>query len=169
MLCVLCDTAEKQQIERINPLMKKVALMVVAVLALDVSAHGVNFDHDDDAVALRQAHMHLIGTYFGEMGAMMKGKVSYDPVAFSEGSDRLAALSGWSHEGFSTKRLTDDSKSKPVIWEKKTDFDQKMKAFHKQALKLQEVIAKGDMGNIKGEFKATANACGSCHDVYKSK
>lgn len=148
--------------------MKKVALMV-AVLALDVSAHGVKFDHDEDAVALRKAQMHLIGTYFGEMGEMMKGKVSYDAVAFSEGSERLAALSGWSHEGFSTKRLTDDSKSKPIIWEKKTDFDQKMKAFHKQALKLQQVVAKGDRGDIKGEFKATANACGSCHDLYKNK
>jgi len=149
--------------------MKKIALMSLAAVAFNVSAHAVTFDKDEDAVALRKSHMHLIGTYFGEMGDMIKGKQPYDAARFSADADRLAALSSWSYEGFAEKRLTDDSKSKPVIWEKKADFDQKMREFHDQALKLQQVAAKGDMGEIRAEFKAAAGACGSCHKPYKYK
>lgn len=149
--------------------MKNITFVGLTVLALNASAHTLTFDKDEDAVALRQAHMHLVGTYFGEMGEMVKGKKHYDAAAFSANADRLVALSGWTHEGFIKKQLTRDSKAKSEIWEKKMDFDHKMNAFHEQALKLQQVAEKHDMDAIKAPFKKTGDTCGSCHKPYKNK
>ncbi|MCK5894733.1 MAG: cytochrome c [Endozoicomonadaceae bacterium] len=149
--------------------MRKIICAGLAVLALNASGHTLTLDKDEDAVELRQAQMHLVGTYFSEMGAMVKGKKPYDAVTFSANADRLVALSGWAHEGFTQKQLTRDSKAKSEIWEKKMDFDHKMKAFHEQALKLQQVAEKRDMDAIKSSFKKAGDTCGSCHKPYKNK
>lgn len=161
----------------VNNLMKKAILAGLVAIAFHLSAGAITFEKEEDSVEFRKAQMHLIGVYFKEMGNMVKGKQPFDAAHFSANADRLAALSGWAHEGFSEKHLTSNSKAKPAIWEKKMDFDHKMEKFHNHALKLQQVAAKNSntdnaessMKEISPEFKSVAYDCTCCHDSYKSK
>ena len=163
----------------VNNLMKKAILAGLVAIAFHLSAGAITFEKEQDSVEFRKAQMHLIGVYFKEMGNMIKARRPYDAAYFSASADRLAALSGWAHEGFLKRQLTSDSKAKPAIWEKKMDFDYKMERFHNHALKLQQVAAakknnntdsaKSDLKELTAEFKLTGDDCTSCHDSYKSK
>ena len=68
---------------------KALTAFVFSLLTV-TSLHAIEFAKDDDAVYLRKAHMALVGTYFGEMGAMVKGKQPFDAKQFQADADRLA-------------------------------------------------------------------------------
>ena len=147
---------------------KPLAALLFPLLTL-TSVHAVEFAKDDDAVYLRKAHMALVGTYFGEMGAMVKGKQPFDAKQFQTDADRLAVVTGWAYEGFEGKHLTSYSKAKPEIWQNKAEFDQLMVDLADHAAKLKIAAASGNMNEIKPVFKATADNCGSCHRKFKNK
>ena len=154
--------------------MKKALLPFSVAVAISVfatvgTARGMDFGKDDDAVYLRKAHMALIGTYFGDMGAMIKGKKPFDAAQFQSNADRLAIVTQWSGEGFEGKHLTSDSKSKPEIWDDKADFDKLMKEFSEKASKLKMASASGVMKDSIPAFKEVADSCGSCHKKNKFK
>ncbi|WP_196221557.1 c-type cytochrome [Sansalvadorimonas verongulae] len=148
---------------------KKLIPYAAAAAFVSVSAHAMDFAKDEDAVNLRKAHMDLVGTYFGDMGAMIKGKKPFDAAQFQSNADRLAVVTQWSGEGFEGKHLTSDSKAKPEIWENKAEFDKLMKAFSEKAGKLKIASASGVMKDSIPAFKEVADSCGSCHKKFKNK
>ena len=149
----------------------KFLLVKAAALAVTVTStvQAVEFTKADDAVYLRKAHMALVGTYFGDMGAMVKGKQPYDPKQFQLDADRLAAVSRWAYEGFESKHLTSDTKAKPEIWEKKAEFDKLMNDLVEQADKLKVAAASGHLKDALPAFKAVGDNCGACHKKFKNK
>ncbi|CAM3754483.1 c-type cytochrome [Parendozoicomonas haliclonae] len=142
-----------------------------AVLAAGaMSAQAMEFNKADDAVDLRKAQMGLVATYFGDMGAMVKGKAKFNAEQYKTDAERLAVLAQWSATGFeSSTYMNSDSKAKPAIWEDKADFDKKMAEFAEAAAKLQVAAAGGDLKASIPAFKAVADTCGSCHKPYKFK
>ncbi|WP_281645661.1 cytochrome c [Parendozoicomonas sp. Alg238-R29] len=150
-------------------LAKGLVPFAVMMMVAGVSAHSMDFGKDDDAVYLRKAHMALVGTYFGDMGAMIKGKKPFDAAQFQSDADRLAVVTQWSGEGFEKKHLTSDSKAKPEIWEDKAEFDKLMKELADHAGKLKIAAASGNMKDSVPAFKAMADNCGSCHKKFKNK
>ena len=148
---------------------KKLVPLAAAAVITSVSAHALDFGKDDDAVYLRKAHMALVGTYFGDMGAMIKGKKPFDAEQFKSNAERLAVATQWSGEGFEGKHLTSASKSKSEIWENKAEFDSLMKDLADLAGKLQVASSSGNMKDSVPAFKAMADNCGACHKKFKNK
>ena len=153
-----------------SPMLKKGFLPLAACVSItSVSVHAMDFVKDDDAVYLRKAHMALVGTYFGDMGAMIKGKKPFDAAQFQSNADRLAVVTQWAGEGFEGNHLTSDSKSRPDIWENKADYDRLMKEFSEKAGKLKLAAASGVMKDSLPAFKEMGDTCSSCHKKYKFK
>ncbi len=146
----------------------KTIAVLAAAFALS-SAQAVEFAKDDDAVYLRKAHMALVGTYFSEMGAMVKGKQPFDAKQFQSDADKLAVVTRWAHEGFEGRHLTSDSKAKPEIWENKVEFDKLMVDLGDRAQKLKLAAASGNLKDSIPAFKAMGDNCGSCHKKFKNK
>ncbi len=147
---------------------KTVIAALSAVLAF-TSVQAVEFAKDDDAVSLRKAHMTLVGAYFGEMGAMVKGKQPFDARQFQSDADKLSVVTRWAHEGFAGRHLTSDSKAKPEIWENKAEFDKLMNDLGDHADQLKLAAASGNLKDSIPAFKAMGDNCGSCHKKFKHK
>ncbi len=154
---------------RVKALIPASVLLSAALVGSSVLAHAAHFDKADDAVYTRKAHMALVGTYFSDMGAMIKGKKPYDAKEFQQDADRLAIVTQWAGEGFEGNHLTDDSKAKPEIWKNKAEFDKLMADLAEKAGKLKMAAASGNMKDSIPAFKAMGDNCGACHKKFKNK
>ena len=149
---------------------KRLIPFAAVAVVTAVSAHAMDFSKDDDAVYLRKAQMALVGTYFGDMGAMIKGKKPFDAEQFKTDADRLAAVTRWAGTGFeSSKYMDSSSKAKPEIWENKAEFDRLMVDLGDHAEKLKLAAASGNMKDSIPVFKAMGDNCGACHKKFKNK
>ena len=150
----------------------KLSLIVAALLPLSITAsyaiEAREFNKAEDAVAMRQAHMVLIGSYFESMGAVIKGKKAYKPELFAEDAKKVKQLSLWSTDGFGSKLTTDKSNSKETIWENKKDFNELMNELYVSASRLSAEADKNSMDALPSPFKEVAASCKSCHKKYKS-
>ncbi len=122
----------------------------------------------EDAVDYRQGVMNVFSWNVGLMGAMMKGEVPFDAVAFQGHAADLASAAGLNIlKGFPEDSVTDDSDAKDEIWLNWSDFESKLQGLRSESAKLAEVAASGDEAAIKAQFDATRRACKACHDDYK--
>jgi cytochrome c556 len=55
----------------------------------------------------------------------------------------------------------------PIIWENKTDFNDKVAAMQDAAAKLDTIAQGGDVTAIGAAFQTTGGTCKSCHDKYR--
>ena len=140
----------------------------VALSAMAFSAHAMEFSKPSDAVDLRQDQMSLIAGYFGDMGAMVKGKKPFNATQFKIDAERLADLASWGHTGYENASYTDsDSSALPAIWKNKAEFDRMMSQFATNAAALKTAAAGGNLKASLPAFKAVAGQCGSCHKKFR--
>lgn len=139
-------------------------LMAALLVSGQVYADGPKAE---DVVDYRKGVFNVIGWNFGPMVGMVKGEIPYDAAAFEENARRVKELSIMALEGFESKAMTDDSESKPEIWDNWDDFQAKMEEMNTQVVNLHEVSQKGDLGAIRGIFGDVGGSCKSCHDDYK--
>ena len=59
--------------------------------------------------------------------------------------------------------------AKPAIWTDRAGFDKDAAALQTQAGKLQQAAQSGDKAAFAAQWKATAHACGTCHQTYRYK
>ncbi len=149
--------------------MKKFAAAVAGIMALGVVGSALAEDKYDEAIEYRKAAFTMVKWHFGPMGAMAKGKIPFDAKAFAYHAEALAVLSKMPLEGFIEGSDMGETKAKPEVWSKRTDFEAKMQAFEKAAGELAVVAKSGDEGAIKAQFGETGKTCKSCHDDFKNK
>lgn len=147
--------------------MKKLLLTFVASTLFASAAQAHNFEDAKDAIEYRQSAFSLIAYNFGDMGAMMKGKKPFEAETFAMRATNVAALSMLPIEGFIEGSDKGDTEALAKVWQDKTDFNAKMKAFQENAAILATVAQQGDQTAIKEAFMNTGKSCKGCHDVYK--
>lgn len=59
--------------------------------------------------------------------------------------------------------------AKPAIWTDRAGFDKDAAALQAQAEKLEAVAKSGNKAAFAAQWKATAHACGTCHQTYRYK
>ncbi len=148
--------------------MKKLTVALAGVLAFGLAGSAVA-DQYEDAIKYRQAAFTMVKGNFGPMGAMVKGERPFDAAAFAKFAENFAALAKMSDDGFIDGSDMGDTKAKPEVWEKRAEFDAKMKKFQELADKLAVAAKSGDLGAIKPQFGAAAKTCKACHDDFKNK
>jgi len=140
----------------------------ITLVALSITIGATEASEVDDAVYYRQGVMNVLSWNAGQMAAMVKGEVPFDPAAFQGYAADLAAAAALNIlPGFPEDSATDDSDVKDEIWLNWSDFESKLQNLRTESTKLAEVAKGGDEEAIKAQFNATRRACKSCHDDYK--
>ncbi|MDB2385783.1 cytochrome c [Shewanella sp.] len=145
-------------------------MSLIALASATTITGGVqasDFKKTHNAIEYRQSAFSMIAHNFGDMGAMLKGKKEYDAAVFSMRADNVAALAKLPLEGFVSGSDKGDTEALAKIWSDKSDFDDKMNTFKKNASILALAAQKGDKKDIKKAFMNTAKSCKGCHSAYK--
>jgi cytochrome c556 len=150
--------------------MKKTAIaaaLAVAATALLAQAQQVK---PEDHLKYRKSAYALMGLHFGSLAAMAQDKKPYNKEEAIRDADfvALVATEPRLHFGEETAKL-EGSKAKPEIWQKRSDFDQKMDKMVNEASKLPQVARNGDLAALKKAVGDTGGACKACHDDYRNK
>ena len=146
---------------------KRIAIAVFATLAAAASAQQVKLE---DQIKLRRAAYDMMGYGFGDLAAMAQDKKPYNKEEAIRDADfvALVATEPKLHFGEGTDKL-EGSKAKPEIWQKRSDFDQKMDKMVSETGKLPQVARNGDLAALKKAVGETGSACKACHDEYRNK
>ncbi|MCI0546684.1 MAG: cytochrome c [Candidatus Rokubacteria bacterium] len=118
-----------------------------------------------DYVAFRQRVMKLNGASWQEAQAKLKAG-NAEAVALN--AETMAILATWIPGMFPPGSMTSDSKAKPDIWEKRSEFDAAAKNFQAQAEKLRDAARSKDAAATQAVAKDFGRlACGGCHTPFR--
>jgi cytochrome c556 len=144
-----------------------VSLAGVLSLGISMSANAVS---QEDAIEYRQAVMEVIAWNFGQMGAVMKGKIRFDAQAFAKRAGNVAFLSQLSLEGFIFGSYEGETDARQAIERNWDHFKAKMAQFQEESAKLAEVAKTAKTRREVGlQFLKTAKTCKGCHRRYKRR
>lgn len=145
----------------------------VAVLgigaAVAVQAQQQPPNRTAQAIHYRQALFTVVGRDFGWLMGMAKDRTPFDAAESLKRARRMEVVAGILPEAFPPDSAGEGSKAQPNIWTEKTDFDSKMQELLTRAGKLTQVAQGGKETEIKAAILSVGEACGQCHDKYKSK
>jgi cytochrome c556 len=126
------------------------------------------FAKPEDAIKYRKSVMQVIKKHFGSMAAVVKGKISYDKMAFTNDAKVVAMMSKLPWEASLVPGSTKGDTTLAEKALKDTDgFLSIAKRFESAARDLAAAAESGDMAVIKKQFGATAQTCGGCHKPYR--
>lgn len=147
--------------------MKSIA--IAAALGLATTAFAAQAQvKPEDHIKQRQSAYAVMGFNFANLNAMATDKKPYNREEAQRSAQLVAALADYpqGHFGEGTDKGR-DTKAKPEIWQKRSDFDDKMKNMIAEAKKLPQ--AAGEPGALKKQVADTGKACKACHDDYRNK
>lgn len=141
-------------------------ILAGAVAALLPLAAQAQFARPTDAIKYRQSAYSLIGTHFGQLGAMANGKVPFDAKVAAENAAlvvTLAKLPGAAFPPGSESGL--NTRAKPEIWKDTAKFKAAYDRMVAEAAKLP--AAATDPASLKTAFGAVLDSCKACHDDFR--
>ena len=136
---------------------------IILAVALAFSAGAVQADD----IADRKAAMKAMSKAAKPVGAMMKGKADFDAAAVKNAFSIIAKNADLSLKLYGPKTAKGKTRAKPAVWEKKGDFDAKMKALSAAANGAAGKIT--NLASLKANFGGVMKNCGGCHRVYRAK
>lgn len=142
--------------------------MMRTVLAVTALALGLSTALAQDPIAARKALMKKNGDEAKVGTAIVKGEAPFDLAkakaifaAYADAATKAPAL-------FPDNTKTGgDTAALPAVWEKKSDFDAKLKKFGEDAKEAEAKVT--DEASFKTIFPAVQKNCGGCHETYRAK
>ena len=151
--------------------MKTLASLAAAAVLIALSAPAsAQFAKPEDAIHYRQGALTVMGAHFGRLGAMVKGKVSFDAKAAQANAVIVAEMAKlpWAAFGPGTNK-GGNTKAKPAIWTEQAKFKEGSDKLIVDTEKLVAASKTGNLDALKTAFVATADTCKSCHDSFRNK
>ena len=150
--------------------MKKTAIAAILSLAATAVVAQAPQVKPEDHIKWRQSAYAVMGLHFGSLAAMAQDKKPYNKEEAIRDADFVALLATEprNHFGEGTDKGR-DTKAKPEIWQKRSDFDSKMDRMVSETGKLPQVARNGDLAALKAAVGETGKACKACHDEYRQK
>jgi cytochrome c556 len=121
----------------------------------------------ESQIKQRQAGYRVLGYNFGSLEAMVEGKKPYDKAEATRNANLAAAIADYPRNFFGAGTDKGETKAKPVIWEKRSDFDAKMDKMITAVKALP--AAAGDPATLGKAVDEAGKACKACHDDYRAK
>jgi cytochrome c556 len=149
--------------------MKKTAIAAVLCLAATALVAQAQQVKPEDHIKYRKSAYALMGLHFGSLAAMAQDKKPYNKEEAIRDSDFVALVSTEPRHHFTEGTDKGETKAKPEIWQKRSDFDQKMDKMTGETAKLPQVARNGDLAALKQAVGETGKACKACHDEYRQK
>jgi cytochrome c556 len=139
------------------------------VLVATMLALGGSFAiAQQDPIAARKALMKKNGDEAKIGTAFMKGEAPFDlakaKAIFAAYADAASKAPGLFPD---TAKTGGDTAALPAIWEKKDDFNAKLKKFGEDAKEAQAKVT--DEATFKATFPNVQKNCGGCHETYRLK
>jgi cytochrome c556 len=123
----------------------------------------------DAIIAGRQAAY----DYQGAMAGLMKGAVDGGATEVKPYANGAKAMVAWGKAipgMFPTGTETGhNTKALPTVWSDRAGFEKAAANFVAAAEKLQTAAEANNKEEFAVDFKATAQACGACHNTYRAK
>ncbi|MBG6206168.1 cytochrome c556 [Labrenzia sp. EL_126] len=126
----------------------------------------------DDPIATRQAIMSSVGAAAGLGGGMMKGEVTFSPVAGKAAIATMNAAAASFGDFFPEGSDQGDTGALPAIWENADGFAAELAKFSAAAGKAMEASGKdgpADLDSFKAAMGPVFGTCKSCHETYRKK
>ena len=137
---------------------------IPAMLAATLSTAGAA--ELEDIIKYRQSNMKGIGGAMGQIAAIVKGKVDFNG-ALADHARALHSLTLHIEDGFPEGSLHDDSRAKPDIWEKWSEFEAAAQDARQASAAFIAAAESGE--DVGGAFKKLGEACGGCHKPFRVK
>ena len=150
--------------------MKAIASIVLAASVTWALPASAQFDKPETAIKYRQSVMFVMGQHFGRLGAMVQGKVPFDPKLALENAEIVAEMSKLPYPAFGPG--TDKgapTKAKPEIWTEQAKFKDDDDKRTAATIKLVAAAKTGNLDDLKAAFSETADTCKKCHDAFRKK
>ena len=146
-----------------------VAAVIVASLATALPA-AAQFRKPEDAVKYREAAFTVMDAHFGRIGAMVQGRVPYDPAVATANADIVSMMSHLPYAGFVEGTVGNGDKGSPKanIWTERAMFDEGAKKLQDETAKLAVAARTNNLDTLKTAFGSTAKTCKSCHDHFRA-
>ena len=152
------------------------AVALVLAVAVFAGSGGVSAqENHEGAVKARLAYMQLNGFYMGQLAAVAKGQVDYDPAQATGIARSLLALATmevgamWpAGSGNDNPALAGKTRAKPEIWSTYPAVAEKADALT-QALGAMVEAAGTDLASLQGAFGAVGAGCGGCHRSFRAE
>ena len=147
--------------------MKKLAIAVA--LAASATAFVATAQvKPEDHIKQRKSAYAVLGYNFANLGAMAQEKKPYNKEDAARSADLVAALADYPKGHFAEGTDKGETKARPEIWQKRSDFDSKMDKMITEAKKLPQA-ARTDLPALKKAVADAGGACKACHDDYRNK
>lgn len=141
--------------------------IVAAILCTYSLAVPAQVVRAEDAIRYRKAAMIMMKWHFDRLSQLTKGTVPFHRGDAERNATWLAMLSKNAAEGFISGSHEGDTKAQSTIWSDAQKFHTLVDRFQAEALKLQDIAQKGEIGLIKSQLDIMARTCKSCHDEFK--
>ena len=122
----------------------------------------------EQIIAERRANYKHMGENFKAMKAAIDAGAPVQPLA-----PKAAEIVAWAKRiptmfppGTETGGGTH---AKPAVWTERPGFEKDAAALQAEAGKLEQAAQSGDRAAFAAQWKATAHACGTCHETYRYK
>lgn len=148
---------------------------MIALLAISASLAAVSasaqFEKPEDAIKYRQSALTVLGTHFGRLGDMAKGKIPYDADAAAANAKVVALVSTLPWHAFGPGTDTGrETGARPEIWREQDKFRERGEAMQAQvADHLVPAATSGDVAQLRAAFGPTAQSCKACHDDFRRR
>lgn len=122
-----------------------------------------------EQIEARQGHLKKIGKAFKAISDQLKAgspDLAQIQSAAATVPTEAMGMADWFPQGTGPASGIKTA-ALPIIWEDKTDFNDKVGAMQDAAAKLDSIAQAGDVAAIGAAFKTTGGTCKACHDKYR--
>ena len=141
----------------------------IAVAVVLASPALAQFSKPERAVKYRQAAFTVMNNHMGRISLAAQGKIPYDKEAVLRSAEIVEAMAKLPYEAFTPGSDLLESKAKPAIWKEQEKFKQLATEMQAETVKLTAAAKTGSLDSVRSAFRATANSCDACHDLYREK
>lgn len=131
----------------------------------EVSAHG----GATGVVKERMELMKSMGDQMKRIGAMVKGKVTFDSESIAVSAREIKQAAPKTTHLFPEGSTHKPSEALPRIWEDRKKFDELTESMMLEAGKLNDLAIAGDRRSILIQFTRLGKTCSSCHTDFRKK
>ncbi len=123
----------------------------------------------EGAASTRQAVFKLLSFNMGPISGMARGTVEYDAAIAVRNAERIAALAEMIPDVFTndTRAYTLETAALPVIWEQRTEFQEKAANLIAAASTFADIARAGDQRETAAAVRAFGATCGNCHETFR--
>jgi cytochrome c556 len=146
-------------------LLTVIGLAVSAALAQELTQEQAR-----NAAETRQSIFKLLAWNMDPMAGMLRNERPFDADVVGRNAERIAQLGQMIPDAFErdTRGFGLETQARDAIWGNIGDFGQKAEALVAAASQLRSAAETGDRAPVARAIGAMGQACGACHDAYRT-